>query len=386
VVRAAGVATALALCSPGLAAHAAAAQGGASTLAAGEENLAVGKPAWASSTLRGNPPSAAVDDSVDTAWRTGGSQEWWQVDLGRATTISAVVVNWDAGQLPASYVMLLSPDGREWTQTGDVYERPNGGPTVLELAPTKARFVRLETGRPASPAGIALRDIRLFAAAPAAGDAGQAEAIGSVGAVGRIPGVGPQRLTPDDAELIVPDQGGLVPPPAEASDDASIDPVSTAAVIVIVAAGVTGLVFGAQRSRGRHRAKRRLPGTGSIPIITGSIPVITGRAAEGKQPLPAAGAAAVREFAERAGPALRRYAAGCGRLAVQARQALPTISSMSWRIAQPRSRRASSPEATMRAGSPGRRSRSSGSNPMPVTRRTAAMISSTDSPSPLPRL
>jgi hypothetical protein len=349
----------------------------AATYAADGDNLAAGKPAWASSTLRGNPPSAAVDESVDTAWRTGGSQEWWQVDLGRAKPVSAVVLNWDAGQLPVSYVMLLSPDGRDWTQTGDVHDRPNGGPTVLQLAPTQVRFVRIETGRPATSAGIALRDVRLFTDPPAYAEQSRTD-IGTVGAVGTIPGAGDQDLTPDTEEIVP--EGAAVPPPTEEPATGAIDPLTAGAIIVIVAAGVTGLVFGAQRTRGRHRAKRRLPITGSIPVITGSIPVIR----TGSIPVVRGGKA--DESGTGLADGLRGYVAGCARLAVQARQALPTISSMSWRIAQPRSRRASSPDATMRAGSPGRRSRSSGSNSMPVTRRTAAMISSTDSPSPLPRL
>jgi len=67
-------------------------------------------------------------------------------------------------------------------------------------------------------------------------------------------------------------------------------------------------------------------------------------------------------------------------------QALETMSSTVCRIRQSRSRAASRPEATMRAGSPGRRSWSSGSKSIPVARWKAAMISSTDRPSPLPRL
>ena len=59
-----------------------------------------------------------------------------------------------------------------------------------------------------------------------------------------------------------------------------------------------------------------------------------------------------------------------------ARQALATMSSTSCRIRHSRSRAASSPEATIRAGSPGRRGAISGVNSMPVTRRTASMICS----------
>ena len=53
---------------------------------------------------------------------------------------------------------------------------------------------------------------------------------------------------------------------------------------------------------------------------------------------------------------------------------------------QPRSRAASSPEATIRAGSPARRGAISGSKSMPVTSAIVVMIWRTDTPSPLPRL
>ncbi len=72
--------------------------------------------------------------------------------------------------------------------------------------------------------------------------------------------------------------------------------------------------------------------------------------------------------------------------ALRACQAERTMSSSEWRILQSRSRAASSPLATIRAGSPGRRGAGSGVKSMPVTVRIVSMISATDTPSPLPRL
>jgi hypothetical protein len=51
-----------------------------------------------------------------------------------------------------------------------------------------------------------------------------------------------------------------------------------------------------------------------------------------------------------------------------------------WRICQPRSRAAFSPDATTLAGSPGRRGPISGSNSMPVIRAIASMTSRTEMP------
>jgi SpoIID/LytB domain protein len=69
-----------------------------------------------------------------------------------------------------------------------------------------------------------------------------------------------------------------------------------------------------------------------------------------------------------------------------ARQALSTMSRTSWRICQPRSRAAASPDATIRAGSPGRRSPTCGTTSEPVTSRIVSTTWRTDRPSPLPML
>jgi hypothetical protein len=295
-----------------------------------------------------------VDRTVATSWRPRGDDDWWQVDLGRTVGLSAVTLNWDAEALPASYSLLLSKDGELWARTDATRRRAVGGANVLERpAAARARFVGVVAHDPVDEdAGVALRDVRVFGtASPPANrrDDGRAP-----GYVGQLPG--PNETPPDeiDEDLLRPlPENGLPAsePPAPAPDDFSPvwDPLTSAALLVIVVVGLGGLVLGAQGIRGgRHRHRRRQVQR----LLRGA----------------------------------RRQRPALDRLAVQARQALATISSMSWRIDHPRSRRASSPEATIRAGSPGRRSRSSGSNSMPVTRRTAAMISSTDKPSPLPRL
>jgi hypothetical protein len=237
---------------------------GGTLSAAADGNLADGRPTVASSALLGSPAAHAVDGSLDTAWRTRGSDEWWAVDLGRTTSLAAVVLNWDGGELPSGFSLLTSPDGARWKRVGKAHGQPNGGPTVLG-ATVKARFVRVNVDGPAK-ATVALRDVRAFAPAPAPDkrasrdrrDGGQDAGAGAGAGIGTNTGGG----TPPLSEL--PDGSATPAVPADPLPDSqatgfglATDPVTTAAVLVIVIAGVTSLVVGAQTTKGKHRRKRR---------------------------------------------------------------------------------------------------------------------------------
>ena len=222
----------------------------------GDGNLAGGRPTSASSAVEGSPPSHAVDDTVDTAWRARGGA-WWQVDLGRATGISTVIVNWDAHALPAGYTLQLSKDGARWARAGKSHGRPNGGPTVLELSRpdlARGRFVRVQAKGPVDGnAGVALRDVRVFGSASSAARRGESldPAAGAL-----LPGTSAFTGLPDLGD------GGLVPTsdPGVVQAGASTgfggpDPLTTAAMLVIVLVGVTGLVIGQTAGGGRHRQR-----------------------------------------------------------------------------------------------------------------------------------
>jgi hypothetical protein len=217
-------------------------------------NLAAGRPTSASSGPAGSPPAQAVDASIDTAWRTRGATAWWQVDLERTTEVSAVILNWDAHGLPTGYSLLLSKNGQAWQRAGKAHGRPEGGPTALQLrADPRARFLRVETEQPVRAAdGIALRDVRVFS-----GAAPEAQRVDRSGAVGRIP-AGGQPGVSDDAAL-PPVVAEAVAPGSERGEAAGgtgfgLDPLTTAALVVIVAAGATSLAIGHGES-GRHRRR-----------------------------------------------------------------------------------------------------------------------------------
>lgn len=250
-------------------------------------NLAAGRPAVASSALLGSPAAHAVDGSLDTAWRTRGVDQWWAVDLGRTTSLATVVLNWDGGELPSGFSLLTSTDGAKWKRVGKVHGQPNGGPTVLDAA-VRTRFVRVSVEGPAE-SGVALRDVRALApVAPppdrrasrdrrddrqnVGADAGADD--GADGGAGSGAGTGagtrpgaPLSELPDGSDAPIVATGPL---PTQATGfGPATDPVTTAAVLVIVLAGVTSLVVGAQTTKGKHRRKRRrLP----APLTPTSLP------------------------------------------------------------------------------------------------------------------
>ena len=218
-------------------------------------NLAGGRPTSSSSAVEGSPPAHAVDDTVDTAWRARGGNDWWQVDLGRATGLSAVIVNWDAHALPTGYTLQVSKDGDRWTRAGKARGRPNGGPTVLELSRidgVKGRFVRVQAKGPVDgDAGIALRDVRVFGAASAA-KGGQS---GEPAAGALLPGTGAFTGLPDLGDGLVPSSDVGAVQAGASTGSGGPDPLTTAAMLVIVIAGVTGLVIGQTAGGGRHRQR-----------------------------------------------------------------------------------------------------------------------------------
>jgi hypothetical protein len=118
--------------------------------------LSYAKPAAASSTLDGFPVKNAFDEDVRTWWSavSGESGEWLQVDLGKASRVEAIQVNFaDQGATNLDrlrndsyrYYVETSNDGRTWTLCLDrghnLRDAPHDYAQLDE--PVKARYLRL---------------------------------------------------------------------------------------------------------------------------------------------------------------------------------------------------------------------------------------------------
>lgn len=130
-------------------------------------NLALGKPATASSALAANPPSLAVDGNFWSYWNSGSyAPQWIEVDLGATYTLGQVVLS--ITQLPDSqtvhrvYGKAAPSDAYQLLHEFAGYTRDLDALSFEPTSPQQVRFVRVETTSSAS--WIAWREIAVYAA------------------------------------------------------------------------------------------------------------------------------------------------------------------------------------------------------------------------------
>jgi xylan 1,4-beta-xylosidase len=130
--------------------------------------------ATASSSLPDHSPDRAFDENVRTHWsaRTGRAGEWLAVDLGSASRLRALQINFAEQDTkargrddatPARYVVERSDDGERWTtlidRSGATRDAPHA---YVELAqPVTARYLRI-TNVSAAAGTFSIRDLRVF--------------------------------------------------------------------------------------------------------------------------------------------------------------------------------------------------------------------------------
>lgn len=132
-----------------------------------QPNLALGRPAKASSTVGGllgfNKPGRANDaDPTGTRWASNWSDhQWWQVDLGTAQQVRRVSLRWQDAYA-SSYAIQVSNDAASWstvwsTSTG------RGDVVTASFAPVSARYVRVAMTKRATIFGYSLWDVGVYA-------------------------------------------------------------------------------------------------------------------------------------------------------------------------------------------------------------------------------
>jgi DNA-directed RNA polymerase subunit RPC12/RpoP len=85
-----------------------------------DNNIALTKPAFASSQQGRNPAQNGNDGNVDTRWCAANDSvpQWWEVDLGGATTITNTQVIWELGSI-YQYAIKVSSNHTNWTTVVD---------------------------------------------------------------------------------------------------------------------------------------------------------------------------------------------------------------------------------------------------------------------------
>lgn len=129
-----------------------------------ESNLALGRPAMASSEILVNqgffPAQQAVDGQVGTRWSSEfADDQWLAVDLGGGTTVSGVELIWEAAYA-SEYVIEVSDDGAQWTEVARNLTG-SGGTEHLNFAPVTTRWIRMRALMRATPFGVSLWEFRV---------------------------------------------------------------------------------------------------------------------------------------------------------------------------------------------------------------------------------
>jgi hypothetical protein len=106
-------------------------------------NLARGKPATASSIESAALAAAKGNDgSSATRWASAERDgQWWQVDLGSATTVARVTIDWEAA-FAAHYLVQTSLNGTSFSTVADVTNTGPGSKST-SFTPRSARYVRI---------------------------------------------------------------------------------------------------------------------------------------------------------------------------------------------------------------------------------------------------
>ena len=124
-------------------------------------NLALNKPATASSTEGGAMlASAANDGNAATRWSsTFSDPQWIQIDLQAVYNLNRVVLNWEAASAKA-YTIQVSSDGTSWA-TIHTDANGNGGIDNITLSGT-GRYIRMHGTQRNTPYGYSLYEFEVY--------------------------------------------------------------------------------------------------------------------------------------------------------------------------------------------------------------------------------
>ncbi len=126
----------------------------------GNDNVAQGKTASASTTENGGTPAgAAVDGNLGTRWSsTFADAQWWQVDLGSSQSICRVTLRWE-GAYGKAFRVQTSTNGTTWA-TAATITNGAGGVQSIDVAAT-ARYVRLDLTARGTGYGYSLWEVQI---------------------------------------------------------------------------------------------------------------------------------------------------------------------------------------------------------------------------------
>ncbi|EWM18545.1 discoidin domain-containing protein [Kutzneria sp. 744] len=133
--------------------------------------LSQGKPV-ATSTIEGSSFTGdkAVDGSTTSRWASieGQDPQWLRIDLGQASTVHRVLLNWEAAYAK-QYRVEISDDGTDFTTVSAV-DSGDGKTDDLTNLSAHGRYVRLVGLARGTSYGYSLWEMQVFGVADSAGD------------------------------------------------------------------------------------------------------------------------------------------------------------------------------------------------------------------------
>ena len=135
---------------------------------ADQRNLALGKPAFASTSETGEP-AAVTDGRSDTRWASAaGDDQWIYVDLGKTCDVNGAMLNFEDAYAKA-FVIQVSDDAQHWK---DVYTTTEGrvGRQRIFFDDAEARYVRMKGVERGSWWGYSLYDFEVYGSESLAGN------------------------------------------------------------------------------------------------------------------------------------------------------------------------------------------------------------------------
>jgi len=129
------------------------------------DNIALGKPAYASSNESGKGPDKGNDGDTATRWCAinGNTGHWWMVDLQDIYSLTGSEIIWEKAAV-YGYTIEVSTDGINWATVIDKTNNTSGSQKQTDnFNVDEARYIRLTVTRlPASNVWASFSEFRLF--------------------------------------------------------------------------------------------------------------------------------------------------------------------------------------------------------------------------------
>ncbi len=125
-------------------------------------NLALHKPATASTSYSGLPASNVTDGNTNSRWSSlFTDSQWIYVDLGLTYTINRVVLRWESAY-GRGYKIQVSGDAAIWSDAYTTTTGDGGVDDITLSSPASGRYVRMLGTQRATPFGYSLYELEVY--------------------------------------------------------------------------------------------------------------------------------------------------------------------------------------------------------------------------------